>query len=82
MNRTNRASFRNYSNGSASTATSKTLIDQMSPAGIATSEIEDCLILKKTAQSSNNSNNSNNSVWQLHKPDQVQLNKIMTNGNA
>ena len=54
----------------------------MNLARIATSEIENCPILKKLTTKINNSNNS---VWQLHKPEQevqVPLNKRTTNGNA
>lgn len=71
----NSKKLKNKTNGSASIATFKTPINQMSPVGIATNEIEKFLILRETTKNSNNSNNSNNSVWQLPKDDQ-------TNGNA
>ena len=50
----NNHKFKAKANGSASTATFTTLTDRMSLAGIATSEIEKCLILLKTTNNSNN----------------------------
>ena len=64
--------FNDKTNGSASTAASSTPIDQMSPARIVTSEINNYhLILNSSRNSNSHSNNSNNSVWLRHKPEKV-----------
>ena len=71
--------FNGKTNGSASTATFTTPIEQMSPARIVTSEIDNYHLI---LNSNRNSKNSNNSVWLHHKLEKVPHHKASLNGSA